>query len=62
MREKFTTTLTQEHKRRLAVLSANDGLDRNEWIEKLVDIEWGKFINGMGNENNRTKQINGDNK
>lgn len=62
MREKFTTTLSQEHKRKLAVLSANDGLDRNEWIEKIVDIEWGKFINGMETENNRTRQINRDNK
>lgn len=60
MREKFTTTLNKETKRRLAVLSANDGLGKNKWIEKIVDIEWGKFINDMGNEDDRTEQINGD--
>ena len=60
MREKFTTTLNKEKKRRLAVLSANDESSKNEWIEKIVDIEWGKFINDMGNEDDRTEQINGD--
>lgn len=60
MREKFTTTLNKETKRRLAVLSANDGLGKNKWIEKIVDIEWGKFINDMGNEDDRTEQIDGD--
>ena len=54
MREKFTTTLNKETKRKLAVLSANDGLDRNEKNEKMVNIEWGKFINDMGNEDNKT--------
>lgn len=53
MREKFTTTLTKEHKKKLAVLSANSGMDRNEWIEKIVDIEWGKYINEMGNKEDR---------
>ena len=53
-REKFTTNQKKETKRKLAVLSANDGLDRNEWIEKMVNIEWGKFINDMGNEDNKT--------
>ena len=53
MREKFTTTLNKETKRKLAVLSANDGLDRNEWIEKMVNIEWGKFINDMGANKNQ---------
>lgn len=53
MREKFTTTLTKEHKKKLAVLSANNGMDRNEWIEKIVDIEWGKYINEMGNKEDR---------
>ena len=62
MREKFTTTLDKETKRKLAVLSANDGLDRNEWIEKIVNIEWGKFINDMGNEDNKTGEINGEHK
>ena len=60
MREKFTTTLNKETKRRLAVLSANDASRKNEWIEKIVDIEWGKFINDMGNEDDRTEQIDGD--
>ena len=60
MREKFTTTLNKETKRKLAVLSANDESSKNEWIEKIVDIEWGKFINDMGNEDDRTEQINGD--
>jgi len=56
MREKFTTTLTKEHKKRLAVLAANDGSDKNEWIEKMVDIEWGKYINEMGIEHDRQEQ------
>ena len=29
-------------------------------LEKIVDIEWGKFINDMGNEDDRTEQIDGD--
>lgn len=57
MREKFTTTLTKEHKKKLAVLSASNGMDRNEWIEKIVDIEWGKYINEMGNKEDRRKDI-----
>ena len=60
MREKFTTTLNKETRRRLAVLSANDESRKLEWIEKIVDIEWGKFINDMGNEDDRTEQIDGD--
>ena len=60
MREKFTTTLNKETKSRLAVLSANDESSKNEWIEKIVDIEWGKFINDMGNEDDRTEQIDGN--
>jgi hypothetical protein len=55
MREKFTTTLTKDHKRKLAILAANNDSDKNEWIEKMVDIEWGKYINEMGNKDNRTK-------
>lgn len=55
MREKFTTTLTKDHKRKLAILAANNDSDKNEWIEKMVDIEWGKYINEMGNKDNREK-------
>lgn len=55
MREKFTTTLTKDHKKKLAILAANNDSDKNEWIEKMVDIEWGKYINEMGNKDNRTK-------
>lgn len=51
-REKFTTTLDAECKRRLSILSANEGMDRNEWIEKMVDEKWGKFKNDMENESN----------
>lgn len=53
MRKKFTTTLTEEHKRRLKVLASNEGLKANDWIEQQVDKEWGNFINDMGNEKNR---------
>lgn len=53
MREKFTTTLNPDHKKKLAVLSANNSMDRNEWIEMMIDIEWGKYVNEMGSKNNR---------
>ncbi len=40
-REKFTTTLSKEHKRRLSILTAIEGLDgNNAWIEKQIDIKW----------------------
>lgn len=61
-RKKFTTTLTEEHKRRLQTLASMEGLKANDLIEKLVDIEWGKFINEMGNESNRREQINRNDK
>lgn len=55
MREKFTTTLSKNHKQKLSILSASKGMDRNEWIEMIVDIEWGKFINEVGNKKDRRK-------
>lgn len=55
MREKFTTTLSINHKRKLAILAANDETAKNEWIEKMVDIEWRKYINEMADEKNRRR-------
>ena len=55
MRKKFTTTLTEEHKRRLAILSASEGIDKNKWIEQKVDEEWGKYVNEVANGADRGK-------
>lgn len=54
MKQKFTTTLSIGHKKKLAVLAANDSLDKNEWIEKIIDIEWRKLINDMAIKNNKS--------
>lgn len=50
MKERFTTTLNSESKKRLAVLSANAGIDRNTMIEQMITKEWENFINEMDNE------------
>lgn len=42
-REKFTTTISPKHKRKLSILAAIENCDRNEWIEKQIDVQWVKF-------------------
>lgn len=40
-RERFNTTLSPEHRRKLMVLAANNGLKKeNYMVEKLIDQEW----------------------
>lgn len=40
-RERFNTTLTAEHRKKLLVLMAEQGLKaENHMIEKLIDDEW----------------------
>lgn len=42
-REKFTTTISPGHKKRLSILAIMNDCDRNEWIEKQIDKEWNKI-------------------
>jgi hypothetical protein len=50
-RTKFTTTLTNEHKRRLGILTAHNNKNgKNELLELLIDKEWKCYLNEMGNK------------
>lgn len=44
MKEKFCTTFNKGIKKKLGVLSANEECNANEYIEKLVNKEWEKFV------------------
>lgn len=50
-REKFTTTLGKEHKKKLAILTAHyEKNSKNELLEQLIDEKWKCYINEMGNK------------
>lgn len=51
-RERFNTTLTTEHRKKLLVLMAEQGFKaENHMIEKLIDDEWKRrYENDMENE------------
>lgn len=50
-REKFTTTLSQKHKKRLTILTAFFGeKGKNALLEKLIDEKWECFKNAMENQ------------
>lgn len=50
MREKFTTTLTKEIKKKLNILADNNNLDKNEYLEQIINEKWEIFIGGIKNE------------
>ena len=50
-RTKFTTTLTNKHKKRLAILTAfYDKRGKNDLLEYLIDEKWKCYENEMGNK------------
>lgn len=50
-REKFTTTLSKEHKKRLAILTAHyEKNGKNELLEQLIDEKWKCYKDEMGNK------------
>lgn len=53
-RERYNTTLKPDSRKKLLKLAGLNGFKHeNEMIEYMIDVEWGKYINEMGNENNR---------
>ena len=50
-RVKFTTTLTKEHIKRMAILTAHyEKSGKNALLETLIDEKWECYINEMGNK------------
>ena len=57
MRKKFTTTLTEQHRIRLRILTAKQGFkSENEMIEYMIDT-WG-IKHDLEDERNRPTNIN----
>jgi hypothetical protein len=51
VRTKFTTTLTNEHKKKLAILTAYyEKNGKNDLLEQLIDEKWKCYENEMGNK------------
>ena len=50
-RIKFTSTLTNEHKKKLAILTAHyEKSGKNEMLEQLIDEKWKCYKNEMGDK------------
>lgn len=57
MRKKFTTTLTEQHRIKLRILTAKQGFkNENEMIEFMIDT-WGEKYD-LEDERNRPTNIN----
>lgn len=56
MKEKFTTTLSTEHKKRLGILTAYyDKHGKNELLELLIDEKWRCYLDEMENQKRDSK-------
>lgn len=59
MKKKFTTTLSEDHRIKLRILTAKQGFkNENEMIELMIDT-WGKIYNVEDEQFKRTDYPNG---